>query len=471
MKPTFGRCCKYPADALTVAVMVMTFSVISLSSVSPALSSPAESSVRDSIFGRYLAAHASGILRIERSPTMAISIVDNGHVVFSSRYAQTTSTDLRLPLKPLYGIGVIRGQVDTIAILMLAGSNRLHLSDKVSAYLDGVGDPNMTIRDAVVKTAYGTLINQQSGETDFQMIDDIISKASKMPARDFITTRILKPDGMTDTYFGGACLSDPGLTSPNSYGLNPDRVPAILPLPRTITWSDSNAMCSTADDIALLDRSIMANKLVSWGELRALIQTFHREDDMPWRFGGGFFVDETFGMEKYGTCCDGYSGVNQFSPDGKTAVIILSNSENWYTGPEVAASLMRLTWTGGVQLESTTVTGPSPGWLWSAATDCLLSYRYSTGTCADMGGVTSSPRPNMEHTLKVLLYSEDIHRELRAFGDLEAIRYSGGFLVDNSRYETFVASMSGGSVEIIVEPNGEAIHRIWFKLLWCCPTV
>jgi len=197
-----------------------------------------------------------------RIPGLSIAIVKDGGVVYSRGFGfRDVEKGLAATPRTVYGIGSITKSFTAIAVLKLVEEGRLSLDDEVSKYvplkleakgmpvrvhhllthssgipalayaeafirgylgLDGTWLPVATAEDVIsFMSDYADWVHAEPGTRFFYLNEGyvllgyIVSKVSGMRYEDFVRRYILKPLGMSRTYFEeGEVSADPDVATP-----------------------------------------------------------------------------------------------------------------------------------------------------------------------------------------------------------------------------------------------------------------
>lgn len=291
-------------------------------------------------------------------PGLALAVLQDGKVVKMSVYGQS-NVETGTPVKPesAFIIASLGKQFVATAILLLQKDGKLAFDDKVSKYLDGFPDSwkditfrqllNHTsgiVRDPadyrpykqqpvteVIEAMYAVPLNTKPGEkwlysnVGYYILAEAITKISGKDWDKFIAERIFVPAGMTATRTTSAADIIPNRVS--GYHQNPE---GRINAENWIAVRPSGSFLSTIQDLAKWDAFLDKGNLLSEADRKLLWTRGTLNDNTPFNYGLGWYVDSYLGRTRINT--DGqYPGFRadyERFPDDKLSVILLANLDN-----------------------------------------------------------------------------------------------------------------------------------------------
>jgi CubicO group peptidase (beta-lactamase class C family) len=314
---------------------------------------------------RSVDAFVQAFIKRQAIPSAAVAVVRDGRIVKAAGYG-TASLEQGVPAseRSVYEIGSISKQFTAEATMMLADEGRLHLDDPIGKYLSGLPEAwsAITIRHILSHTSglhdweakgvfsyrrnytpqeYVDLI--AADPLDFApgtryaytnsahpLLGLIIEKVSGRPYEPFVTERIFKPAGMTDTRFKhpeeivprrAAGYVDRDGTLQNGEPLRPGII------------APNGGIMSTAVDMAKWQIALGNGTLLPRPTLDEMWTPIRLNDGKPFNNVGLAWFIQTFRGHRLvlhnGSTIAGYSSVVYRYPDDRLAVVALMNIDRW----------------------------------------------------------------------------------------------------------------------------------------------
>ena len=320
-----------------------------------------------------------------RLPSVAISLVKDGEVVYSRAYG-FRDLERGLPATPrsVYGIGSVTKSFTALAVLRLVEEGRLSLDDEVSRYVPlklevrGVpvrvhhllthtsGIPALAYAEAFIRGSLGLdaawfplatpedVISFMSGYQEwahaepgsryfylnegYVLLGYLVSRVSGVRYEDYVRERILKPLGMSRTYFEEREVSaDPDVAVP--YIVDRDGRHLRSRFPYGITAD--GGLLSNCDDMSRYV-SMLVNR-GKYGDVEVVSRrSIELMEGKYVKIPSGLFDDDSYG---YGlTVTDGflgrrlvrhsgsvlvYTAFMGYMPSERLGVVVLSNASGY----------------------------------------------------------------------------------------------------------------------------------------------
>jgi D-alanyl-D-alanine carboxypeptidase len=215
-------------------------------------------------------AGASSLQKIQRdvvgwrfTPSISLAVVANGKIAYTGAYGNA-DLETKRPATPetRYPIGSVGGLFLAVAIVQLERKHKLHLDDPLARY----------VSDAPAGITLRQLLPPQADQSDqrYDMLGAVIERVSGEPLLTYLTDRVFRPAGMTNTWFG-----QPPEWMPLALGYyewKDDFGPASTP---NDAW---NRKCcsyvSTATDLARFSAALFNGTLLPPSALRSLEPAF-----------------------------------------------------------------------------------------------------------------------------------------------------------------------------------------------------
>ena len=329
--------------------------------------------------GAAVAAQSSGALverldfiagagvRENRAVSIVAAVVKGKDTLLLEAYGKAeVEGDVPATVDTVYPIGSDTKQFTAAAILQLRDQGKLSLDDALTKWLpdfetrgnkvtlrhllghtSGIVDltempeiratqvmrnPAVT-RDDVYKIisrhpfAFPTGSMQSYSNSGFWLLGLVIEKASGMSYEDYVEKRIFEPLGMTRSMYCNSSESVPRRAS--GYGMRPGFPGRVPPILHTATYA-AGAICSTAEDLTAWLQALHGGKALTPKSYAEMITPSTLDDGTPLRYSMGLFVGEdSRGLRYIGHDGGGFgfSSVTRWYPDGRLAVVVLTNSE------------------------------------------------------------------------------------------------------------------------------------------------
>ncbi len=320
-----------------------------------------------------------------RIPGLSLAIVKDGRVVYSRGFGfRDVEKGLAATPRTVYGIGSVTKSFTAIAVLKLVEEGRLSLDDEVSKYvplkleargkpvrvhhllthssgipalayaeafirgqlgLDGPWLPVATAEDVIsFMSDYADWVHAEPGTRFFYLNEGyvllgyIVSKVSGMRYEDFVRKHVLKPLGMSRTYFEEAEVSaDPDVATP--YVVDKEGRYVRSRFPYGITAD--GGLLSNCEDMASY-----VSMLVGRGELGGLRVLGREYVEMMERkyvnVPSGMFGDEGYGygltvterflgrkLVRHSGSVLVYTAFMGYLPDDRVGVVVLANASGY----------------------------------------------------------------------------------------------------------------------------------------------
>lgn len=294
---------------------------------------------------------------------LSVGVMYEGQVVLARGFGVANlATGEPVTDSTRFAIGSVTKQFATVCALLLVEEGRLSLDDPVAKwYPDLTRAADIRIRDLVahvssypdyypldfvdrrmaVAAQTGAIIRRYAtGPLDFEpgsrwsysntgylVLGGIIERVSGMPLGRFLERRIFRPLGMRHTRYQ---------PDPNGPGVARGyRFWALGPLepatPEAAGWTGAaGGIYSTAGDLLTWDLALMTGKVVRPSSWQFLITPRRLTNGRNTGYSGGLDVGQRNGwmVLSHGGAVSGFVAGNAFVPGSRSAVVVLSSSEN-----------------------------------------------------------------------------------------------------------------------------------------------
>jgi D-alanyl-D-alanine carboxypeptidase len=291
---------------------------------------------------------------------ISLAIARDGVIVLDRGYGTRSIAD-KAPAAgdTMFAIGSVTKQFTCACILLLAEDGKLAVTDKVAKYYPKLtraaditlldlmnhvsGYPDYYPLDFVdlrmmkpiavdeVIRLYGTgKLDFEPGtrysysNTGYDLLGRVVEKVSGEPFGTFLSGRILKPLGLSRTVYEPATDGTGFARGYTTFALGAPE-PAV---PEAKSWvAAAGAIYSTAGDLARWDLALMSGKVLKPESLKLMTTPRTLADGRSTGYGCGLSVGERSGKTilSHNGAVAGFLAYNTMVPDGKTAVVLISN--------------------------------------------------------------------------------------------------------------------------------------------------
>lgn len=307
---------------------------------------------------------------------LSLAVMQEGKIVYAGG-AGRASIDGDVPVTPetRFAIGSISKQFTSAAALLLVEEGKLAVSDKVGKWfphltsaaditvldlmnhvsgypdyypLDFVDRPmQKPIATAVLIDKWGTSTldfapgtRYSYSNTGFVMLGEIVSRVSGEPFAAFLRKRVLEPQGLAHTVFEPENPQPPEFARGYvTFVLGPPEVPK----PEGPGWvGAAGALYSTPSDLARWDLALMEGKVLKPDTYKLMTSPRKLADGAMSNYGCGLGIGKRGDQPTLGHngAVAGFYAQNTMFPQTKSAVILLSNLDNYDAVNRVYASVM-----------------------------------------------------------------------------------------------------------------------------------
>lgn len=340
------------ALAMTAACVVPTLA----QSRPPRPPVPAVRRIVDSLALAYIAAN--------RAPGVSIEILRGTDTLVRTGYG-FADLEQRVPASPstLYQIGSITKQFAAAAVMRLVETDRVHLDDSLSRYINGLPTPwrRVTVRQLLNHTSgipsmtdigprwtsrwredmsTDTLIALTARDsmwftpgsawrydnTAYVLVGVLLDRITGEPFPTYLEEKLLRPLGLAHSYYCDLRRVLPDRAA--GYDRDSTGWHRAAYLSMTQPYS-AGAMCATIDDLARWNFLLSTGKVVTPASYRAM--TTPSGAAQARGYGFGLVVDTLAGRRRihHGGGILGFTSANAYFPDDSLSVTVLTNSGSW----------------------------------------------------------------------------------------------------------------------------------------------
>jgi D-alanyl-D-alanine carboxypeptidase len=295
-------------------------------------------------------------------PSASVGVVQNGRIVYTNAFGKARlSPPLPASADMRYAIGSISKQFTVACVMLLAEEGRLAIDDPVGKYLPELTrSSEVTLRNLMSHTSgyrdyapqdytipawtkpttpqavvreWATLpldfepgTQYQYSNTNFAIVGLIVEKVSGQPFWSYLSSRVLKPLGMTKTIDLDTERDRLETQGYFRYALGPLR-PATLEAPGWYFADGSMAM--PVAELLAWDISFMNRSLLKPASYTAMETDVRLANGQPAGYGLGVSLSVREGRRvvSHGGEVGGFVSSNTIFPDDRIAVTVLTNQE------------------------------------------------------------------------------------------------------------------------------------------------
>jgi CubicO group peptidase (beta-lactamase class C family) len=352
----------YPVEVLRMKRLLPCFLILLLAGPADAQTDSVDVFVRD-------------FIRRHNIPAAAVSVVHHGRVVKTAGYGLANlEVNVAATAHSVFEIGSITKQVSATAVMMLVEEGKLGLDDSLSRYLNGLpeawsgirlrhllthtsglhdweGDTTFSLRREYTAPEFIAIVARHPLDfppgsrwsytnSAYPLVGQVIEKVSGVPYERFVTERIFKPAGMTETRFRHAAE-----IVPNRASGYVDRAGVLMhgePL-RPAILAPNGFVLSTATDMARWCVALSSGTLLKKASTDRMTTPIRLNNGSPFKVAGiAWFFGDVRGhrmMLHNGSTAAGYSSVIYRYPDDDLSVVVLLNIDRADTVNVLATSV------------------------------------------------------------------------------------------------------------------------------------
>jgi D-alanyl-D-alanine carboxypeptidase len=315
---------------------------------------------------------ATQVLEQSGVPSASVAIVQHGKLVYTQAYGKARLQPPQ-PARPdmRYSIGSISKQFTAAAILLLDEQKKLSLDDPVGKYVPGLTRGNeVTIREILSHTSgyqdywpedyvmtplmkpvtvqhildtwakkpldFDPGTQWQYSNTNYVIAGAIVEKVAGEPLFQFLGEHIFRPLGMTSVWNSDQKqIAPPDATGYYRHALGP-----LRPAPEEgAGWMfAAGELAMTAHDLALWDRSLIAQSLLSSESYKKMFADVKLKDGQSTGYGLGVELRNDRGQQviEHSGEVSGFVSDNEVLPDARAAVAVLTNQDAVGAASEIA---------------------------------------------------------------------------------------------------------------------------------------
>jgi CubicO group peptidase (beta-lactamase class C family)/dienelactone hydrolase len=308
-------------------------------------------------------AYVAAQVRERGYPGLSLAILREGKVVLAKGYGKR-SLEEGDPVEPetMFSVGSVTKQFTCACILLLAEEGKLSVDDNVARYfpeLTRAGDVTLLdlmshtsgypdyypldfvdrrlrepiLLDALLSKYGGAKLDFEPGarwsysNTGYILLGRVVEKVSGKPFGQFLTERILEPQGMKHSAFETGSSANGRARGYTSFALG-SAEPAM---PEASGWLyAAGGLWASAPDLARWDLALMEGRVLKPGSFRLMTSPRRLTTGSITDYGCGLSIRqvEKEAVLTHGGSISGFLSTNAMVPRTKSAVILLSNCEH-----------------------------------------------------------------------------------------------------------------------------------------------
>jgi CubicO group peptidase (beta-lactamase class C family) len=294
---------------------------------------------------------------------LSVALMEDGKITFAKGYGKgSLKSDTNVSAETLFAAGSVTKQFACACVLLLAEDGKLSIHDKVAKYYPDLtrakdislydlmthvsGYPDYYPLDFIDRRMMKTippdkLIQEYAGgkldfepgtrwsysNTGYIILGRVVEKVSGKPFDQFLTDRILKPAGMTNTAFEPKKSRKDLAVGYTSFALGkPEEA-----IPEAEGWIHAaGGLFTTPTDLAKWDLALMEGKLLKPDSYQTMIAPRKLSDGRVRNYACGLGVTLRDGESviRHSGAVSGYHAYNAMMPRTKSAVILMTNCEH-----------------------------------------------------------------------------------------------------------------------------------------------
>jgi CubicO group peptidase (beta-lactamase class C family) len=293
---------------------------------------------------------------------LSLAIMRDGKIIFAKGYGKR-SLEPALPVEvdTPFAVGSITKQFACACVMLLAEDGKLSIKDPVAKYYPGLtrakditlydlmshvsGYPDYYPLDFVDRRMLksfavdGVISEYAGGKLDFEpgsrwsysntgymILGRVVEKVSGLPFGKFLEQRILRPAGMTHSYFEPPPEVQGLAKGYTSFALgNPE-----LATPEAAGWIyAAGGLYASASDLARWDLALMTGKVLKPDSFRLMTTARGLSSGKTAGYGCGLAVAQQDGetVLRHSGAVSGFLAFNAAIPRTKSAVVVLANTD------------------------------------------------------------------------------------------------------------------------------------------------
>jgi D-alanyl-D-alanine carboxypeptidase len=336
---------------------------------------------------------------------LSVAMARNGTLAFAGSYGKSSlSPAAPVTTNTAFAIGSVTKQFTAACIFLLAQEGKLSVHDKVARYypnltraqditlldlmnhvsgyadyypldfVDSRMEMPITSDDLIQRYAGGKLDFEPGtkwsySNTGYVILGRVVEKVSGQTLGDFMTRRILQPVGMTDSFFGPTAAGRGMAEGHTRFALGPQR-PAR---PEAEGWLTGAAgLHCTAPDLVKWDMALIDGRVLNAESYALMTQPRKLAEGRVREYGCGIgvkIISNTIILAHEGAV-SGFQAWNVVVPATHSAVVILSNCEEWDAVDNLKEALAKIIMPGPPWVPD--IAGPDAG---QAAMDFFRSLQ------------------------------------------------------------------------------------------------
>ncbi|GAA0711487.1 serine hydrolase domain-containing protein [Dokdonella soli] len=318
------------------------------------------------------------ILHRTATPGATVAIAEHGHIVYSNAYGlRDRERHLPATVGTYYEIGSITKQFTAAAILQLQEAGKLHIDDKLAAFLPAAPHANeVTLRqllshtsglpeyldgpdieqdatkpatfDQVMARIAGKPLDFEPGSrwsysnTGYILLGRVIEVLSHESYRHYVQTHLLGPAGMTHTFTGGDETHLPNMAI--GYRHKNERIERAPTISDTFGWS-AGFLVSTVSDLEKWNDALMNGRIVTPADYASMSTSVKTTKQGDAGYGFGLFVDSVGEQPRVGHTGGsfGFTTANEYFPkQGVQIIAFTNNGDNPEPGEMITSAVFNV---------------------------------------------------------------------------------------------------------------------------------
>jgi D-alanyl-D-alanine carboxypeptidase len=307
-----------------------------------------------------------------------MAAVRDGELAYSQAFGEDRIHLRAASIGSVYNIASVSKHFTATCVLLLEDEGRLGIDDPVAKYFPDLASASkVTLRnllthtsgywdyyplgypdaeklsdaepDAIIREYASRPLQFEPGSawsysnTGFHILGRVVEMASGMPFGEFLTSRVLQPAGMKDSFFN----DPPRITGAHAAGYSRYALGRVRPVKgERAGWTyASGAIASTVVDLATWCMGLFDHRILDASHTQEMMTPFRLNDGTVSPAAMGWFIEDhgSTRIVMHSGGLAGFTSQVMMIPEARCAVIVLANGDHVQTGAIARAALEEIT--------------------------------------------------------------------------------------------------------------------------------
>ncbi|HXB91155.1 MAG TPA: serine hydrolase domain-containing protein [Puia sp.] len=295
-------------------------------------------------------------------PGMSICIAEKGKIIYEKAFG-SANIELSTPMQPgmVFRIGSITKQFTAVGVLQLVEQGKISLADPIGRYLPDLPDygNTVTIENLLTHTSgiveytsiespdpyserrdwtpgqliayfkdkpltFGPGTKYSYSNSNYALLGYLIEKVSGQPYHQYMEDHVLRPAGLTHTFYAGENVIIPGrvegYTRDKGYYENTEYQSISI-------GYGAGDLLSTVEDLYLWNKAVLDGILIRKETVEKAFSPYRLKDGTLSQYGYGWFIDSLQGRKciHHEGQVSGFIAEEKYFPDQDLYVSICTN--------------------------------------------------------------------------------------------------------------------------------------------------